>query len=333
MGNYGYTDADKAAIAKARDKLNQKFKIWQKNGNGKTLLKDADGKTITDENGKPILFDRDQYAFGKMLYPNWKNPQGQISKLLGDKKDVRIPPDKLDKMIEIFNHDGIPTTKDEFLLQSSEASKYNTQAVNRWIKDHYKIREDIHFLNIDTEYKRLFSFLSYIKQIPKYDEYFPLWTALVISENPEAPYNKLPKKQVQEMWEYSLGADLPIFTRDSYKNLPDTAYSKEYAEFQVDKGKDGIKTIQEADLNFIQEVQLKVEQYIISLFLEHKKELDKEPDHINQTFFKRLSNIAPDRKSMLHLIKDNKELTDMALELADYHQEEYNYDKKEGDDE
>ena len=242
MGSQPYSDADKAANRKASEVFHNKFDIWVKHGNGRVLI-----------DGKPTK--RNQSSFGKLVYRDKKKPQGQISKWYNAKlspEPPRIPDDKLDIIIEIFNNDGIPTSKSEFYIHSEEEYKYNTKSINNYIKDRYN--ELFPENQTTNHYDNMFEFLRFLKSI-RYDKLFPLWTKPIIDVSTKD------KK-----------ANFSIH-RDAYKNLPDAAPS-DYPEFQIDKDEDGIKVLSDADMCFLYDLRTEVIQYIDHLLIKHQKDLD-----------------------------------------------------------
>lgn len=281
MGSQPYTAEDIAENKYSGSVLKSKYDIWKSNKTGKVMVKMGNEK---------IEMKRNQTSFALLLYPDKKNPQAQISKWLTGKS--RIPSDKLDKIIDIFNHDGIKTSRDEFKLNKSEEYKYNADVVNDYIYKHYMWRKDSKDSVISEDFKRLDKFLQFLKTLPDYDMNFPLWTPIVLNDisdekvirdrlEKDKEYNSLSeadKNNVIKDILKDVTDDFSFrFKRDSVSNLPDFAPS-DYPEFSVDKGADGIKVLQQADVLFIERVMIKVSEYINYLFKEREDQLIEDAD-------------------------------------------------------
>ena len=259
MGSQPYTEEDKAANRKASEVFHEKLDIWLKHGNGRVLIK-----------GKPCK--RSQSSFGKLVYPDLKKPQAQISKWYNAKlspEPPRIPEDKLNTIIEIFNNDGIPTTKADFQIHSEEGYKYNTEAVEKYINDNYSnFLHDINFDGYGDKLNKHFNgilksfhaFMLFAKSLSQYDSEFPLWTKIIA------------KPHLDKFPDYVAITD--EYTRAPYSSLPDAAPSDNFKEFQVDKGADGIKVLQPEDMKYLIELYDKVKDFIYDNFKQHKKQLE-----------------------------------------------------------
>lgn len=223
--------------------------------------------------GKSSLQEAQEQKFGQMLsqcFKEWKSkeqhrsqrslaklldppvPQGQISKWLNG---YSLPPDDyLDEIKAIFAKDDIEL-KINFMLNENDRYTFDSEYMSKWIEDHYAA----YFHKSNKKYfgrNRLDSFhafLVFLKSL-EIDDEFPLWTPIVPVKN-----TKLHNS---------------YYIRAPYNTLPNSAPS-DYPEFQINKGDDGIKLLQEQDIDFLVSVYNELIKFIEQLYWKQHSDLEQ----------------------------------------------------------
>ena len=198
-------------------------------------------------------------SFAKQLNP--PKTQGEISRWRSTKYTAKPDDHYLDEICHVFKVD-----RSEFEMQEKDMYSYSTDAVNRYIKDKYfrfiekfnvdgfSEKTNQHFYNMRMSFHK---FLIFINSLHRYDDLFPLWTRII----------RCTELDIRNGEQYYNG-----YERAPYNSLPNAAPS-DLPEFQVDKGDDGIKILQDEDIDYLISLYDRVQEFIYNDFKNHNKEL------------------------------------------------------------